>query len=151
MPAIVRPEDDVPIARQVIDVGDVPLGGTVLPGRDVAVIEDDYRPPGRRPLTQGDRQQRVDLQPLRAVGSDIPVVIGAPRQLFFDEDLAARVVALTHRLNRERIQRRGRRQSLGGRRRGRAREGCGAGGGGWSGGRRGRWSTPGAWCSQESG
>ena len=60
VPAVIGAEDDVAVAGEAVDIGHVALGGAVLVGRDVAVVEDDHRPAAGRALAPRHGQQGVD-------------------------------------------------------------------------------------------
>ena len=111
--AIVRPEDDVTGAGEVIYIGHITLGRAVLLRRNIAVIEDNHRPTTGRPGAARNRQQRVNLQPFRSVGGDVTVVVTSRRQRLLQADLAAGITPLAHHFDHQGMAHRRRRYSLG--------------------------------------
>lgn len=81
------------------------LGGAVLVGRDVAVVEDDDRPAARRFFAARDREQRANLQTLGQIRDNVAGVVDAGSQHLLDDDLATGVGLLAHNVNHQRVRR----------------------------------------------
>ena len=113
--AVVRPEDDVPVPRQIVDIGDVALGRAVFIRWDIAMVEDNHRPTLGGRLAARDGQQGIDLQPVRVVCGAEPIVVRPGIKLLLARHLAAWVVAQAHRFDRQRVERGGGRERCRGR------------------------------------
>src|SRR5206468_8004718 len=87
-----------------VHVGDITLRRPVLRGRDVAMVEDDHRPTAGWLPSGGHGQQSEDLETVGLIRGDVAAVVAAERERLLDDQVASWIVALAHRVDRERIE-----------------------------------------------
>ncbi len=103
MSAVIRAEDDVAAAGDLVHIGNISFRGAIDIRRDVAVVEDHHRPACGRFLPVGNGHQRVDFQSIGEIGNVIAIVIPARVEDLLDDDVAARIVARPHGVDLERM------------------------------------------------